>query len=328
MSTAPQVGEDGAECPPPYNTLVDTANNPNHYERQENPPPYFHLENVFDAPPDYYSIFVNRLDSDGRHGVHWMCLRKTAHIVLSTVGFSVLLLVFMSVPIAMLVIGAIFVGKCPAQPNIPVFLVVAGLLGILKNVFLISERLATKRLTLRPPLGARRIRAAHCGWRLFNITFNLFMLSWIICGSYWVYHIYRKISADRFVHCNEVVYKLGFGAITSSYIILVLVVTCVCCCGLCLKRNVPEPDPELDLIQDHDEREEVEEEEVEREEEVEGEGGDTAISEVEGGNGTTQSENYEPGVELSDITQQEGMPAPLSAAPSSPVQTSYLSTVV
>lgn len=107
-----------------------------------------------------------------------------------------------------------------------------------------------------------------------------------------------------------------------------LVVTCVCCCGLCLKRNVPEPDPELDPIQDHDEREGVEEEEVEREEEVEGEGGDTAISEVEGGNSTTQSENYEPGVELSDITQPEGMPAPLSAAPSSPVQTSYLSTVV
>ena len=83
---------------------------------------------------------------------------------------------------------------------------------------------------------------------------------------------------------------------------------------------MPEPDPELDPIQDHSEREEVEE------------GEHTSVSEEEEGTGTAQPESNESQEGLRDVdTQvltQHNMPAPLSAAPSSPVQASYLSTVV
>ena len=84
---------------------------------------------------------------------------------------------------------------------------------------------------------------------------------------------------------------------------------------------MPEPDPELDPIQDHSEREEVEEE-----------GEHTSVSEEEEGTGTAQPESNESQEGLRDVDNQvltqHNMPAPLSAAPSSPVQASYLSTVV
>lgn len=160
------------------------------------------------------------------------------------------------------------------------------------------------------------------------MSFNLFMLSWIISGSYWVYHMYSKVAHDGFASCNEVVYKFAFGTITASYIILVLVVTCVCCCGLCLKRNTPqhpvpeEVDQELDPIQNHGAG--GEEEEVEEEEEEE-DRYSAAVEEQENGGTQLQSESGDPDTEA--LTEPSA-PAPLSAVPNSSATPSYLSTVV
>ena len=75
-------------------------------------------------------------------------------------------------------------------------------------------------------------------WRIANLIFNLFMLAWIIAGSYWVYHIYRKVNSTEYETCNELLYKFAFGIVTSSYILLVLICCCTCCCaGVCLRRH-------------------------------------------------------------------------------------------
>ena len=63
--------------------------------------------------------------------------------------------------------------------------------------------------------------------------FDLFLMAWIITGSYWVYHIYQEVD-PAYDECHETLYKLAFGVITSSYILFVMMCCCMCFCGFCL----------------------------------------------------------------------------------------------
>lgn len=143
--------------------------------------------------------------------------------------------------------GSIYVGQCQIEPYIPIFLIVGGISGVLKNVSLISESIL-KRCSHRLPTCTKKAKYAKHVWKILNLIFNLFLLAWIIAGSYWIYRVYADVNSSTYTNCNEVLYKFSFGILTSSYILLVLMCCCTCCCGLCLRRNV----------QNQEEREEAE----------------------------------------------------------------------
>ena len=133
--------------------------------------------------------------------------------------------------------GSLFVHTCPLEPLIPVYLIVGGISGILKNVLLIVENLIKRYSDQISPRIKHTKYIVHI-WRTFNLIFNLFMLVWTIAGSYWVYHIYTEVTNSEYMECTELLYKFGFGIVTSSYILLLMTCTCVCCCaGICLKIN-------------------------------------------------------------------------------------------
>ena len=133
--------------------------------------------------------------------------------------------------------GSLFVHACPLEPLIPVYLIVGGISGILKNVLLIIENLIKRYSEQISPRVKHTKYIVHI-WRTFNLIFNLFMLAWTIAGGYWVYHIYTEVTHSEYLQCTELLYKFGFGIVTSSYILLLMTCMCVCCCaGICLKIN-------------------------------------------------------------------------------------------
>ncbi len=138
--------------------------------------------------------------------------------------------------------GALHTGECPIEPYIPIFLIVGGSSGVIKNVTLILESVV--RRTRRLQLHSQRAKFATYTWRVVNLIFNLFMLAWVIAGSYWVYHVYNDVNDTHFESCDELLYKFAFGILTCSYILLVLMLTCTCCCGLCLRRRQEEEEGE------------------------------------------------------------------------------------
>ena len=112
-----------------------------------------------------------------------------------------------------------------------------GISGILKNIFLIVENII-RRYSEKIEPHVKHSKYIILVWRLFNLLFNLFMLAWTIAGGYWVYHIYAVVTISEYSECSELLYKFGFGIVTSSYILLLLTCVCVCCCaGICLKMN-------------------------------------------------------------------------------------------
>lgn len=59
---------------------------------------------------------------------------------------------------------------------------------------------------------------------------SCFIFGWFICGSYFVYRIYKpSFDPNAEGYCNKVVYLTAFWVITSSYIIIGIVIVLMCC---------------------------------------------------------------------------------------------------
>ena len=127
--------------------------------------------------------------------------------------------------------------ECPLERFIPIYLIVGGISGILKNIALIVENIV-QRYSERLSDRIKHSKYLVYIWRAVNLIFNLFMLAWTIAGGYWVYHVYSDVTNTQYQQCNELLYKFGFGIVTSSYILLLFTCVCACCCiGICLKVN-------------------------------------------------------------------------------------------
>lgn len=139
-----------------------------------------------------------------------------------------------------LFVGVVFVDDCPLQPDIPIFLIVGGLSVMLELVILIIYSIVLRNST---SLSTRFSRSKHkvlvCGWKVFSITFNLFLLAWTVAGSYWVYSKYKEVIKFGYLTCNEVVYKFTFSVIALSYVIFLMALCCACCFAgiLCFGRG-------------------------------------------------------------------------------------------
>ncbi|XP_063294555.1 transmembrane protein 272-like [Pelobates fuscus] len=124
--------------------------------------------------------------------------------------FTVLLWTALS--IAMLIIGSMHVDNCPAEPNIPIYLIVAGVFHLLG--FALS------------PLKFVAEKVAYA----IGGVIGLFSFCWFIAGSVWVFRIYQYNPRA----CNDMVYKFAFGILIFEYIFLAALVAVACLCTLCV----------------------------------------------------------------------------------------------
>ena len=155
--------------------------------------------------------------------------------------------------------GSVYVFDCPLEPKIPIFLIVGGISGMLKNVFLIVENVL-KRHSRTLSHRFKKHKWIVYVWRAVNLVFNLFVLAWIICGSYWIFNLYSTVHGNDFATCNELLYKFGFSIVISSYILLLLMCCCTCvCAGICLRRNKERGEEEEDGGEGEGEEEEDDE---------------------------------------------------------------------
>ncbi|OCT84169.1 transmembrane protein 272-like [Xenopus laevis] len=128
--------------------------------------------------------------------------------------FSVLL--WSALSIAMIVIGSMYVGDCPREPNIPIYLIVAGASHLV--AFCLNPLKKT----------AEKLAIA------LETILALFTTCWFIAGSVWVFRIYPENPRA----CNDVVYKFAFGILIFEYIFLALAVLFICLCSCCVGLNV------------------------------------------------------------------------------------------
>ena len=128
----------------------------------------------------------------------------------------------------------------------------AGVCGIIKSIeallkqIMVCSMVSSLQSCLRKWKKHPKLKYFLLVWRICDVIFNLLLLGLFIAGSYWVFHVYAELRETGFPidECHPILYKISFGVMVSSYIVLALTCCCVCGCALCRNNEteqIPQP---------------------------------------------------------------------------------------
>ncbi|XP_070554345.1 transmembrane protein 272-like isoform X2 [Ptychodera flava] len=217
-SAIPTSGIDG---PPTYGTP------PPLYQPDANAPPSYEDANR-DAPPSYQSLFGQMQEAKRSSTGATDFFKKFLAVVLGTLGCTIGIGIIMAIPIAMIVMGSLYLHDCPIEPYIPIYLIVGGCFGVLKNLVSLGQRV--KRHNEEGGEQEDNVKSDP-----FNSLLNCFLLAWFIAGNVWIYRSYEPDYEDKSSdsYCSEPLYKFAFWLTNATYIMLVLCCCCLCCAAGC-----------------------------------------------------------------------------------------------
>jgi len=139
-----------------------------------------------------------------------------------------------AIPIAMIVIGSIYVHDCPRERFIPIYLIVGGCAVILASLIKGIRQHAFKKDEAEEDKITKEDAKRSC----LESLLMLFCLAWFIAGSVWIYRIHKDFDSDDSeseMYCHPVLYWFAFWMTTIQYIILAICLPfLICfCCGYC-----------------------------------------------------------------------------------------------
>ncbi|XP_069703193.1 transmembrane protein 272-like isoform X2 [Periplaneta americana] len=214
-----QVQSQGSTPPPSYHNIPGTVLA--HISSDRGAPPSY--EEAIDPnapPPSYDSLFGRVREAHKSSKGMFDFLKNVIILLLGTIGCTIILGVTIVIPICMIVIGSIYLHDCPQGEYIPIYLLVGGGFGVLKQLLHLSARVRQREEEQEE----ERIRQSPT-----QTLINCFMLGWFIIGSVWVYKEYEpNYDPLRGKYCNRTLYLFAFWLITSVYIVLGIITMCLC----------------------------------------------------------------------------------------------------
>ncbi|XP_076867352.1 transmembrane protein 272-like [Brachyhypopomus gauderio] len=152
-------------------------------------------------------------------------IRTTAVLSVPVLILSKLLAI--ALPIAQVVIGQQYLEKCPRQPNIPIYLLVSGVFG------LVLALLSCLPCAREDEHGSSGSLSSLC--TAWNSLVTLFLFIWFISGNVWVYSIYPpNYDTSAVDYCAKTVYLFAFWTINAVYILLGILLVGGCCLLFCM----------------------------------------------------------------------------------------------
>lgn len=189
-----------------------------HHNRGE-PPSYEEAINPDAPPPSYDSLFGRVREAHKSSTGMLDFLKNVVILLLGTLGCTIILGITIVIPVCMIVFGSIYLYDCPQGEYIPVYLLVGGGFGVLKQLLHLSTRVRS-----REEQELERLRQSPT-----QTLINCFMLGWFIIGSFWIYRIYEpNYDPALGKYCNKSLYLFTFWLITSVYMTLGFVTVVLC----------------------------------------------------------------------------------------------------
>jgi len=131
-------------------------------------------------------------------------------LLLGSIVWTIVLIVIVTVPIVMIVIGAEYFHDCPAQQMIPISVIVAGCVAMLSNVLNFVDRFRSFSDTGMPR------RHTVIGW--INVVINLFLAAWFVATCYWVYSVKPETDSRLLNYCNPHLYGFVYWLLNFIFI--------------------------------------------------------------------------------------------------------------
>ncbi|XP_063159009.1 uncharacterized protein LOC134497272 [Candoia aspera] len=127
-------------------------------------------------------------------------------------------LLFAALPVAGIVIGAVYLGQCPRQPLLPFYLIILSTVTLL---LLFLSCIPCGDGTNQPSTLLSCLRGAGF----------LFLCAWFIAGNVWVYSIYppdyEAFGQPKF--CQQTLFLFAFGVTTAVHVALVVLLLLALC---------------------------------------------------------------------------------------------------
>ncbi|GIY07922.1 uncharacterized protein CDAR_385961 [Caerostris darwini] len=205
--------------PPTYAEIPGTV--PLSQGPESGPPPsYDEVVNPEASPPTYQSLFGQVREARKNSSGFMDFLKKVIILLLGTIGCSIILGVTIVVPISMILVGTNYFGECPVEQFIPVYLIVGGTFGVVKNVLGFFSRWKTNE--------SDQERLIH---RSRDSILNCFLIAWFITGCIWTYRVYEPEYEDEKspFYCNKTLYLFAFWLVTSTFIVVGFMSVCIMC---------------------------------------------------------------------------------------------------
>ncbi|XP_060085095.1 transmembrane protein 272-like [Ylistrum balloti] len=190
------------------------------------PLPEYQREAGADSPPTYESLFGRVKAAQQSSTSNFGLCKSLCQVFLSSVFCLVLLAVLSALPVAQIVIGAVFLDDCPVAKYIPVYLIVMGVACLVKFLSILCQNVRQRN----SENGAEQQKAPSG----FDQILNVFLLVWFILGNRWVYGAHFTSNPVSTNFCHSTVYYFAYWSINSFYILcataclLLCVMACLC----------------------------------------------------------------------------------------------------
>ncbi|MFH4975037.1 hypothetical protein AB6A40_001746 [Gnathostoma spinigerum] len=193
------------------------------------PPTYEDSTNPNAMPPTYESLYGEFQQVDGPKGLAQFAAKVFA-VLMRTVTAAVLLAIFNIIPLGMIILGALNINNCIAEPYIPIWLIVVGAFSLLKSATNLYYRSRRQR-SGQPP------SPSDINPNPFDGLLSCFLLIWFIIGSVWIYSINDAVqhtNPHAPFYCDQFTFVFSFVFVTIGYILFAVFVFCCCCCCCCV----------------------------------------------------------------------------------------------
>ncbi|KAJ0183525.1 hypothetical protein K1T71_001501 [Dendrolimus kikuchii] len=157
--------------------------------------------------------------------VDFVC--RAAQIINRTIVMTVFLACLSTLPVIMLIMGVQYIRDCPAQPRIPVYMVVGGAAGGAGICWLLWAQLASRTAN----------SSASIPERVLAYTLTMFLMGWFAFGNYWVLGImwpdYAPTLFEPNQWCHKTLYVFALtqlGVVWGVILLLVLLLIALVIC--------------------------------------------------------------------------------------------------
>ncbi|BFZ06602.1 hypothetical protein BsWGS_09641 [Bradybaena similaris] len=163
---------------------------------------------------------VNKIQFAKKESPTRFSLIRTIFITFATsTCFTFLLTMLMFIPISKIIIGAIFFDECPAEPFIPIYLVVGGTVACIRDII---------NMCVRATLTDEKYYKYDVPITLLAFIYTMAEFGWFVYGSVYVFLLVDKFQwKDKSAkdYCSYMLYLYAFVLTAMSYFLLFM--TCI-----------------------------------------------------------------------------------------------------
>ncbi|XP_037032051.1 uncharacterized protein LOC119071286 [Bradysia coprophila] len=158
------------------------------------------IDPILEPPPSYDSLYGRIIEARNQYKGPMDFLNKIFVLFLSTLS------------ICMIIIGSLFFHRCPQGKYIPVFLMVEGILLIIKLVLRFATRVH------QTPDDPATLQTWRSGTQRL---INCFILFLFVTGSDYIYRMHKpNYDKSLGLYCDKTLYLMSFWLVTTTYTFL------------------------------------------------------------------------------------------------------------